>query len=87
MLNVLRLRRIKICDAMSHYPHPKGWTYSYSSRVLSEDLELNSEGVVNVLAIRSKISSVWEKARDTIINTVALDADCLKVNPIQKYAL
>ena len=39
-------------DAMSHYPHPKGWTYS--SRVLSEDLELNSEGVVNVLAIRSK---------------------------------
>ena len=46
-------------DAMSHYPHPKGWTYS--SRVLSEDLELNSEGVVNMLAIRSKISSVWEK--------------------------
>ena len=48
-------------DAMSHYPRPKGWTYS--SRVLSEDLELNSEGVVNVLAIRSKISSVWEKRR------------------------
>ena len=46
-------------DAMSHYPHPRGWTYS--SRIINEDLELISEGVVTVLAIRSKTSSVWEK--------------------------
>jgi len=42
-------------DAISHHPHPKDWTYSSQVR---ENLELNSEGVVNVLAIRSKISSV-----------------------------
>jgi hypothetical protein len=46
-------------DVLSNYPHPKGW--SYSSRILNEDLILNSKGIANVLAIQSKISSVWEK--------------------------
>ena len=46
-------------DAMSHYPRPWGW--SYSSRIIEEDLELKSEGVVTVLAIRAKTSSVWER--------------------------
>jgi len=46
-------------DVLSNYPHPKGW--SYSSRIINEDLVLKSKGIVNVLAIRSKPSSVWEK--------------------------
>ena len=46
-------------DVMSSYPHPRGWIYS--SRIINEDLELNSKGVVTVLAIRSRTSSVWEK--------------------------
>jgi len=46
-------------DAMTQYPRPRGWTYS--SRIISADLELKSEGVVTVIAIRSKTSSVWEK--------------------------
>ena len=46
-------------DVMSNYPYPRGWTYS--SRIITEDLELNSNGVATVLAIRSKTSSVWEK--------------------------
>ncbi len=44
---------------LSNYPHPKGW--SYSSRIINEDLVLISKGIVNVLAIRSEPSSVWEK--------------------------
>ena len=46
-------------DVLSNYPHPKGW--SYLSRILNEDLILNSNGIANVLAIQSKTSSVWEK--------------------------
>ena len=46
-------------DVLSNYPHPKGW--SYLSRILNEDLILNSNGVANVLAIQSETSSVWEK--------------------------
>ena len=46
-------------DVLSNYPHPKGW--SYSSRIINEDLILNSKGIVNVLAIQSEPSSVWEK--------------------------
>ena len=46
-------------DVLSNYPHPKGWLYS--SRIIDEDLILNSKGVVDVLAIRSDPSSVWEK--------------------------
>jgi len=46
-------------DILSNYPHPKGW--SYSSRIINKDLILNSKGIVDVLAIRSDPSSVWEK--------------------------
>ncbi len=46
-------------DVLSNYLRPKGW--SYSSRIIDEDLILNSKGVANVLAIRSESSSVWEK--------------------------
>ena len=46
-------------DILSNYPHPKGW--SYLSRILEEDLILNSKGIANVLAIQSETSSVWEK--------------------------
>ena len=46
-------------DVLSHYLRPKGW--SYSSRIINEDLVLKSKGIVNVLAIRSEPSSVWEK--------------------------
>ena len=46
-------------DVLSNYPRPKDW--SYSSRIINEDLVLKSKGIVNVLAIRSEPSSVWEK--------------------------
>ena len=46
-------------DVLLNYPRPKGW--SYSSRIIDEDLILNSKGIVDVLAIRSDPSSVWEK--------------------------
>ena len=46
-------------DVLSNYPHPEGW--SYSSRILNEDLILNPNGIANVLAIQSETSSVWEK--------------------------
>ncbi|MEC7735460.1 MAG: hypothetical protein VX847_04930 [Pseudomonadota bacterium] len=46
-------------DVLLNYPRPKGW--SYSSRIINEDLILNSKGIVDVLAIRSDPSSVWEK--------------------------
>ena len=46
-------------DVLSNYPHPKGW--SYSSRIINEDLILNPNGIANVLAIQSETSSVWEK--------------------------
>ena len=38
---------------------PRGWVYS--SRIINENLELNSNGIAEVLAIRAKPSSVWEK--------------------------
>ena len=46
-------------NAMTDYPYPRGWVYS--SRIINEDLELNSNGIATVLAIRTKPSSVWEK--------------------------
>ena len=46
-------------DVLSNYPYPNGWTYS--SRIINEDLVLNSKGTVDVFAIRSEPSSVWEK--------------------------
>ena len=49
----------KNINAMSNYTYTRGWVYS--SRILNEDLELNSNGIATVLAIRIKPSSVWEK--------------------------
>lgn len=46
-------------DIMADYPYPRRWTYS--SRIINEDLELNSDGIATVIAIRSKTSSVWEQ--------------------------
>ena len=46
-------------DVLSNYPHPKGWLYL--SRILNDDLILNSNGIASVLAIQSETSSVWEK--------------------------
>ena len=49
-------------DALAYLTPPTGWTYS--TRVLDEDLELdsnNSDGMVTVLAIRGPIHSTWEK--------------------------
>ena len=48
-------------DALLYYPRPRGWFYS--SRIINEDLFLNSNGLVNVLAIRAETSSVWEKGQ------------------------
>ena len=49
-------------DALSYFTEPAGW--SYSTRTLEEDLELDSnnhDGVVTVLAIRGAVNSTWEK--------------------------
>ena len=46
-------------EAMSNYPYPLGW--SYSTRILDEELVLDSAGVVTVLSIRADHSTVWEK--------------------------
>ena len=49
-------------DALAYLTAPEGW--AYSTRILDEDLELdsdNSNGVVTVLAIRGDINSTWEK--------------------------
>jgi len=49
-------------DALSYFTAPTGWTYS--TRVLDEELALDSnnhDGVVTVLAIRSAVNSTWEK--------------------------
>ena len=49
-------------DALTYFTVPQGWTYS--TRILDEDLALdsdNSDGVVTVLAIRGEINSTWEK--------------------------
>lgn len=49
-------------DALDYLTAPTGWTYS--TRVLDEELALdsnNSDGVVTVLAIRGAVNSTWEK--------------------------
>lgn len=46
-------------DALADYPGPKGWTYS--TRILDEDLVMESTGVVSVLAIERDPSSVWQQ--------------------------
>ena len=46
-------------DALANYPGPAGWTYS--TRIVDEELVMESEGVATVLAIRRDTSSVWEQ--------------------------
>ena len=46
-------------DALAYFSSPEGWTYS--TRILDEDLVLDSEGVVTVLAFRGAVNSTWEK--------------------------
>ena len=49
-------------DALDYFTAPTGWTYS--TRILDEELALdsnNSDGVVTVLAIRGAVNSTWEK--------------------------
>jgi len=46
-------------DALADYPVPEGWTYS--TRVLEEELVMATEGVTTVLAIRGDVSSVWQR--------------------------
>ncbi|MDG2305668.1 MAG: hypothetical protein P8R42_13700 [Candidatus Binatia bacterium] len=45
-------------DALMGYPRPTGWTYS--TRILDEDLRMNPGGVATVLAIRAEVDSTWE---------------------------
>ena len=46
-------------DALMDYPRPAGWTYS--TRILDEDLVMESSGVVSILAIRAETASTWEQ--------------------------
>jgi len=49
-------------DALAYLTAPTDWTYS--TRILDEDLALDSnnhDGVVTVLAIRGAVNSTWEK--------------------------
>ena len=46
-------------DALSDYPVPEGWTYT--TRVLADELVLATEGVATVLSIRGEVSSVWQR--------------------------
>ena len=46
-------------DALSYLVPPEGWTYS--NRVLTEELLLDADGSTTVLAIRGENDSTWEK--------------------------
>ncbi len=46
-------------DALVDYPRPAGWTYS--TRILDEDLVMESSGVVSILSIRAETASTWEQ--------------------------
>ena len=46
-------------DALTDHPVPEGWTYS--TRILNEDLIMDSNGIATVLAFRADISSAWQK--------------------------
>ena len=48
-------------DALNGFNGPNGWTYT--SRVVDEELVLDSDGVVTVLAIRGELTSTWELLR------------------------
>ncbi len=46
-------------DVLGYLEIPEGWTYS--TRILDRRLELDSDGVVTVLALRGRATSAWEK--------------------------
>jgi hypothetical protein len=46
-------------DALSYLIPPEGWTYS--TRLLTEELVLDADGSTTVLAIRGENESTWEK--------------------------
>ncbi len=45
-------------DVLGDFTAPEGWTYS--SRILEEELELDTSDIATVLAIRSGVTSTWE---------------------------
>jgi hypothetical protein len=45
-------------DALGEFPTPDGWTYS--TRILDEELILDTPDIATVLAIRTEITSTWE---------------------------
>ena len=46
-------------DALTNHPVPEGWTYS--TRILEEELVMESNDIATVLAIRGDIASVWQQ--------------------------
>ena len=46
-------------DALEAYPAPEDWTYS--TRILDEELVMESNDVATVLAITGEVSSVWQQ--------------------------
>jgi hypothetical protein len=46
-------------DALANHPTPEGWTYS--TRILNEDLIMDTNDVATVLAFRGDIASAWQK--------------------------
>ncbi len=49
-------------DALGDFVAPTGWTYT--SRVIDEDLSLDARGTTTVLAIRNELTSTWELRSD-----------------------
>ena len=46
-------------DALASYPVPAEWTYA--TRILDEDLVMESDDVATVLSIGGEVSSVWQQ--------------------------
>ena len=46
-------------DALAGYPLPEGWTYS--TRIVDEQLVVESDDVATVLSILAETSSVWQR--------------------------
>lgn len=51
-------------DSLAYLVPPQGWTYS--NRVLTEELLLDADGSTTVLAIRGENESTWEKRQDNL---------------------
>ena len=46
-------------DALADFSGPEGW--SYSTRILEEELALDTPDIATVLAIRGEVTSTWQK--------------------------